>query len=165
MTIGILTSGGDAPGRNAVIAGACEQLERLAGMHGGDRLGSPAREAREPPADAERAYLADAVAAASGSAIAVMSEAVGDAVRIAEALATRAGVRVHPTILGHTQRAATPSGLDRAPGPAAGRGAVATLADGGSALVRLSSHGTAAPVPLLEAIPAAGSLDSEGAVP
>jgi len=29
VTIGILTSGGDAPGMNAVIAGACEEAERL----------------------------------------------------------------------------------------------------------------------------------------
>ena len=79
----------------------------------------------------ERPFDLDAVGqrlrerAADGSAIAVMSEAVGDAVRIAEALAAGSGLRVHPTILGHAQRAATPSALDLALGEAAGRAAVA----------------------------------------
>ena len=31
LNLGILTSGGDAPGMNAVVAGACEQVERLGG--------------------------------------------------------------------------------------------------------------------------------------
>jgi 6-phosphofructokinase 1 len=105
----------------------------------------------------ERPYDLDVLAArlrelsVSGSAIAVMSEAVGDAVRIAEALAERSGVRVHPTILGHTQRAATPSALDRALGQAAGRVAVDRLIEGESAFVGLTSDGTVAPVPLLPA--------------
>src|SRR4051812_34885963 len=77
----------------------------------------------------ERPYDLDAIArrlresAPLGTAIAVMSEAVGDAVSVAAALAESAGVRVHPTILGHAQRAATPSELDLALGRAAGRSA------------------------------------------
>jgi 6-phosphofructokinase 1 len=105
----------------------------------------------------ERAYDLDALAgrlrelSLSGPAIAVMSEAVGDAVRIGEALAVRSGVRVHPTILGHTQRAATPSALDRALGQAAGRAAVARLTRGERAFVGLASDGTVAPVALVQA--------------
>jgi 6-phosphofructokinase 1 len=87
--------------------------------------------------------------AATGSAVAVMSEAVGDAVRIAEDLATRSGLRVHPTILGHAQRAATPTDLDRALGVAAGRAAVAAIAGGESTFVGLTADGAVAPVPLL----------------
>ncbi len=52
--------------------------------------------------------------APAGAAVAVMSEAVGDAVRISEDLSRRAGIRVHPTILGHAQRAARPSERDLA---------------------------------------------------
>jgi 6-phosphofructokinase 1 len=105
----------------------------------------------------ERPFDLDVLAArlrelsVSGSAIAVMSEAVGDAVRVAEALAERGGVRVHPTILGHAQRAATPSALDRALGRAAGRAAVDRLLEGESAFVGLASDGTVAPVPLVPA--------------
>jgi 6-phosphofructokinase/myo-inositol catabolism protein IolC len=114
----------------------------------------------------ERPYDLDAVAAhlrelsETGTAIAVMSEAVGDAVRIAEALAERAGVRVHPTILGHTQRAATPSALDRALGQAAGRAAVSAVARGESAFVGLTSDGAVAPIRLR---PPNASPDNQGA--
>jgi len=293
MIIGILTSGGDAPGMNAAIAGACEEVERLGGRALGIRggfAGLVARRAepitalqardhvaepgtwlgtsrwprlREPegraavleaiealgvtglvviggdgsakgaralggavpvavvPATIDRdlegteltigmdsaiayatdaidrlrvtgrslpgrafllqtlgapnGFLADAVAAAAGiddvlvperpfdlddlgrrlrdrsadgSAIAVMSEAVGDAVRVAEALAASSGLRVHPTILGHAQRAATPSALDRALGEAAGRAAAGALARGESTFVGLKDDGGVAPAPL-----------------
>ena len=77
-----------------------------------------------------------------------MSEAAGDAVSIASALAERAGVRVHPTILGHAQRAATPSRFDRAAADAAGRAAAAELAEGRSALIAVSEAGAATPTPL-----------------
>ena len=80
-----------------------------------------------------------------------MSEAVGDAVRIAEDLASRTGLRVHPTILGHAQRAATPSALDRALGQAAGRAAVRALADGESSFIGLTPDGAVAPAPLTPA--------------
>ena len=102
----------------------------------------------------ERPIDLDAVAAAlkelapSGAAIAVMSEAAGDAVRLGEALSERAGIRVHPTILGHAQRAATPSAEDRALGRAAGRTAVDALAEGRSCLVSLAADGTATAAPL-----------------
>jgi 6-phosphofructokinase 1 len=305
MMIGILTSGGDAPGMNAIVAGACDEVERLGGralgIHGGfaglaGRRASPitARQAhdhvqeagtwlgtsrwpqlREPegraacrdaieslaitgllviggdgsakgaraladtvpvavvPATIDRdlegteltigldsaiayatdtidrlrvtgrslpgrafllqtlgapsGFLADAVAAAAGiddvlvperpfdlddlgrrlrersadgPAIAVMSEAVGDAVRVAEALAARSGLRVHPTILGHAQRAATPSALDRALGEAAGRAAVSALAASESTFVGLTHAGTVAPAPLLP--PAAAASFNRG---
>jgi 6-phosphofructokinase 1 len=127
---------------------------------------------------APHGYLADAVAAAAGvdhvlvperpydlvriarelgelsavgSAIAVMSEAVGDAVRIAEALAESARIRVHPTILGHAQRAATPSALDRWLGQAAGRAAVEWLARGASSFIGISASGAIDAAPLLPA--------------
>jgi 6-phosphofructokinase 1 len=89
--------------------------------------------------------------APDGTAIAVMSEAVGDAVSIADALAKHAGVRVHPTILGHAQRAATPSARDRSLADAAGRAAVEWLADGRSAFVGLDARGIAKPAPLTPA--------------
>ena len=62
--------------------------------------------------------------------------------------ATRSGLRVHPTILGHAQRAATPSALDRALGQAAGRAAVSALADGESAFIGLTPDGAVAPAAL-----------------
>ena len=97
----------------------------------------------------ERHIDLDAVAAAlrdlapEGSAIAVMSEAVGDAVRLGEDLTERAGIRVHPTILGHAQRASAPSAHDRAMGQAAGRAAVDTLVNGRSSFISLGRDGTA----------------------
>jgi 6-phosphofructokinase 1 len=103
----------------------------------------------------ERPYDLDAVAralrelASTGSAIAVMSEAVGDAVRIGEALADRAGIRVHPTILGHAQRAATPSAHDRALGQAAGRAAVDALSRGESRFIALGIEGAVKAKPLM----------------
>ena len=102
----------------------------------------------------EREVDLDAVAAAlrdlapSGSAIAVMSEAVGDAVRIGEELAARSGVRVHPTILGHAQRAAPPSVHDMATGHAAGRAAADALASGRSTFIGLDDDGAVTPAPL-----------------
>jgi 6-phosphofructokinase 1 len=102
----------------------------------------------------ERAYDLDAVAArlgaraAAGTAIAVMSEAVGDAVDIAAQIADRADLRVHPTILGHAQRAATPSALDRAFAEAAGAAAVEALATGRSSFVALAPGGRVAPTPM-----------------
>ena len=77
-----------------------------------------------------------------------MSEAVGDAVRISEDLARRAGVRVRPTILGHAQRAARPSARDLALGRAAAGVAVDELAEGRSCFVRLAVDGTASASPL-----------------
>jgi 6-phosphofructokinase 1 len=122
----------------------------------------------------ERSYDLDALAARlrelsmTGAAIAVMSEAVGDAVRIAEALAERAGVRVHPTILGHSQRAATPSALDRALAQAAGRAAVSAVSRRESTFIGLASDGAVAPVPLARrpATPAVwtASSDNQGAI-
>lgn len=103
--------------------------------------------------------------AVSGSAIAVMSEAAGDAVRVSEALRGRAQIRVHPTILGHAQRAATPSALDLALGEAAGRAAVDALLRGESTFVGLEADGSVAPSPLLApaTLISTASTDTQGA--
>lgn len=91
--------------------------------------------------------------AAVGGAIAVMSEAVGDAVSIAAELAERTGIRVHPSILGHAQRAATPSPRDRAVGDAAGRSAVDALAGGRSVVMTVTAGGAVRPAPLISPVP------------
>ena len=102
----------------------------------------------------ERPIDLDAVAAAlrdrapTGAAIAVMSEAVGDAVRIGEELAARAGIRVHPTILGHAQRAAPPVGARPRDGPRGGPRRRDALANGRSSFVGLDDDGHVTPAPL-----------------
>jgi 6-phosphofructokinase 1 len=111
----------------------------------------------EQPVDLDAFATALAQRAPGGTAIAVMSEAVGDAVRVSEALSERAGIRVHPTILGHAQRAATPCARDRALGHVAGRVAVDALARGRSCLVSLAADGTATAAPLGGDLPAAAA--------
>jgi 6-phosphofructokinase/myo-inositol catabolism protein IolC len=102
----------------------------------------------------ERPVDLDAIAAAlrerapAGAAIAVMSEAVGDAVRIGEELARRSGVRVHPSILGHAQRAATPSARDRAMGQDAGALAIDEVVAGRSSFIGLAADGAAVASPI-----------------
>ena len=86
--------------------------------------------------------------AADGEAIVVMSEALGDAVSTAATLAGHAGVRVHPTILGHAQRGATPSPLDLAAGRASGAAAVDALAERAPAMIALSRTGALRRLPL-----------------
>ena len=102
----------------------------------------------ERPIDLDAVAGSLRVLAPTGAAIAVMSEAVGDAVRIGEDLAGRAGVRVHPTILGHAQRAARPSARDRAMGREAARVAVDALVQGRSCFVHLAADGGASASPL-----------------
>jgi 6-phosphofructokinase 1 len=80
-----------------------------------------------------------------GEAIAVMSEGVGDAVDVASELARRTRLRVHPTILGHAQRAAPPSARDRELGLSAGRAAAAVVAGGRSAFITLTGDGVPTP--------------------
>jgi 6-phosphofructokinase 1 len=116
----------------------------------------------------EREHDLDEIAVAlrelalEGSAIAVMSEAIGDAVRVSEELAQRAGIRVHPTILGHAQRAATPSAQDRTLGQAAGRAAVDALAQGSSSFIALSAAGAVKSADLVAGIgPATPSITPE----
>ncbi len=87
-------------------------------------------------------------AAPGGEAIAVLSEAAGDAVGVAAELARHGGIRVHPTILGHAQRAATPSPRDRAAGEAAGEAAIDALDGGRSVFIAVSAAGRVAPIPL-----------------
>lgn len=74
-----------------------------------------------------------------GYVIVVMGEGAGNAVAMAEELANRSGVRVHFTILGHSQRGAIPTEIDRTIGRAAGSAAVDSLAAGRSGLVTLSA--------------------------
>ena len=101
--------------------------------------------------------------AADGQAIVVLSEAVGDAVRLSEELTSRSGVRVHPTILGHAQRAAAPSETDLVLGQAAGWAAIEALLDGGSTLISLGMDGRVTPRDLLS--PAQPALLAETSEP
>lgn len=84
-----------------------------------------------------------------GQAIAVVSEALGDTIALAGDLAARSGVRVHPTILGHAQRAASPSALDVALGEAAGRAAADAVLTGASTFLSLGPHGDVVAGPLV----------------
>jgi 6-phosphofructokinase 1 len=95
----------------------------------------------ERPPDLEEVAARLSERAARGEAIVVMSEAIGDAVAMAATLAARAGLRVHPTILGHAQRAATPSRFDVDAGRAAGAAAVDALATRADAMIALSPTG------------------------
>src|SRR6266536_3402653 len=74
-----------------------------------------------------------------GHVIVVMCEGAGNAVALADDLGNRSGMRVHVTILGHSQRGATPTAIDRTLGRAAGSAAVDALAAGRSGLVTLSA--------------------------
>lgn len=72
-----------------------------------------------------------------GHVIVVMGEGAGNAVAMADELGNHSGVRMHVTILGHSQRGAAPTAVDRALGRAAGSAAVEALAAGRSGLVTL----------------------------
>jgi 6-phosphofructokinase 1 len=98
----------------------------------------------ERPYDVARIGRRMRAAAPAGEAIAVMSEAIGDAVAVAAEIARHAGIRVHPTILGHAQRAATPSARDRSSGEAAGQAAAAELAAGRSAFIAVGAAAASA---------------------
>lgn len=74
-----------------------------------------------------------------GHVIVVMCEGAGNAVAMADDLSNRSGVRVHFTILGHSQRGAVPTAIDRTLGRAAGSAAVDASAAGRSGLVTLSA--------------------------
>jgi len=74
-----------------------------------------------------------------GHVIVVMCEGAGNAVALADDLGNRSGMRVHVTILGHSQRGVTPTAIDRTLGRAAGSAAVDALAAGRSGLVTLSA--------------------------
>jgi 6-phosphofructokinase 1 len=95
----------------------------------------------ERPRDLEAVAARLRERAARGEAIVVMSEAVGDAVAVSAALAAHAGLRVHPTILGHAQRAARPSPFDVGAGRAAGAAGADALADRATAMVAVSRTG------------------------
>jgi 5-dehydro-2-deoxygluconokinase len=87
--------------------------------------------------------------ARTGTAIAVMCEGVSDGVTIAGDLARLSGLRIHPTILGHAQRAGTPTATDRQLAERAAETAVAQLATGRSAYISLAGQ-AAFTKPLLE---------------
>ena len=96
------------------------------------------------PAEITRVAAGLSGASEVGEAIVVMPEGIGDAVTVAAALQRVAGVRVHPTILGHAQRAARPSARDLALGFAGGRAAAAALLDCRSVFVVLGASGARA---------------------
>ena len=75
----------------------------------------------------------------AGHVIVVMCEGAGNAVAMAEDLGNRSGARMHFTILGHSQRGAVPTALDRTLGRAAGSAAVDAAVAGRSGLVTLSA--------------------------
>jgi 6-phosphofructokinase 1 len=74
-----------------------------------------------------------------GHVIVVMCEGAGNAVAMAEDLGNRSGARIHFTILGHSQRGAVPTALDRTLGRAAGSAAVDAAVAGRSGLVTLTA--------------------------
>ena len=89
-----------------------------------------------------------AVAAPRGDAIAILAEGSGDAVLVADKLQEMAKVRVHPTILGHAQRAATPTGFDRRAAAEAGAAAIAQKQAGASSFISVEPSGYPVPRPL-----------------
>ncbi len=162
-------------GTDSAVAYACDVIDRLRvtgrSLPGRafvvETLGAPTGHLADAVAAAarlqaalvpERPHDLDAVAgslaelAQAGDAVVVVSEAAADAVTVARELARRSGLRVHPTILGHAQRAATPTAADRALGLAAGRAAVSALVRGDSTFTDLRPDGTAVPIPLVQAV-------------
>jgi len=91
--------------------------------------------------------------AQEGEAIAVMPERIGNAVDIAARLEKYAGVRVHPSILGHAQRAAHPTARDRAIGLEAGQAAARVLLEHRSGFIALRADGRVATSETLRASP------------
>jgi 6-phosphofructokinase 1 len=90
-----------------------------------------------PDLDAVAARIRELTPAAH--VIVVMGEGAGNAVAVAEDLSNRSGMRVHFTILGHSQRGAVPTAVDRTLGRAAGAAAVDAAARGRSGLITLSA--------------------------
>jgi 6-phosphofructokinase 1 len=90
-----------------------------------------------PDLDAVAARIRELTPA--GHVIVVMCEGAGNAVAVANDLSSRSGMRVHFTILGHSQRGAVPTAIDRTLGRAAGSVAIDALAAGRSGLVTLSA--------------------------
>jgi 6-phosphofructokinase 1 len=100
-----------------------------------------------------------------GYVIVVMGEGAGNAVAMADDLSNRSGMRVHYTILGHSQRGAAPTTLDLALGRAAGSAAVDALATGRSGLVTLSAStppGLTAFAPHLDSAPGVQKIERTG---
>ena len=126
----IQTLGGGTPQLAEAVAAA-------AGIADAIVPGAPL--ALEPIARRFAAHVAD------GEALAVIAEGTADPFELAGRLGALSGLRVHPTILGHAQRAAPPTDLDRRLGRLAGRAAVAALAEGRSVYVTLSAAGEPAP--------------------
>jgi 6-phosphofructokinase 1 len=135
-------TGRSLPGRGFV-------LQTLGGSTGHLALAVAAAASLDDVIVPERPFDFDPVRfaerAGDGEAIVVLSEGAGNAVEVAADLALRSGVRVHPTILGHAQRAAAPTALDRRLGLAGGRAAAELLAAGHSVFVAFAGDG--APVP------------------
>ena len=84
----------------------------------------------------------------SGAAIAIVCEGAGSAVNLALRLTTLCEARIHPTVLGHAQRAADPSHLDLTMGRLAGEESVAELLLGRSRFISFGCDGTVRTHPL-----------------
>lgn len=137
-------TGRSLPGRGFVVqtlGGPTEHLAlAVAAAAAIDDVLVPAR-----PFDLDRIAQHFVERADAGEAIAVMSEGVGNAVDVAARLSELARLRVHPTILGHAQRAAPPTAFDRQLALSGGRTAAAALADGQSAFVAFTADGLPEP--------------------
>ena len=92
----------------------------------------------ETPPDLDAIAARIRALATGGYLIVVMGEGAGNAVAMAEDLSNRSGVRMHFTILGHSQRGTAPTAIDRTLGRAAGSAAVNAAAAGRSGLITLS---------------------------
>jgi 6-phosphofructokinase 1 len=93
----------------------------------------------ETPPDLESVAARIRELTPGGHLIVLMCEGAGNAVAMADELSRRSGMRVHFTILGHSQRGAVPTAIDRTLGRAGGSAAVDALAAGRSGLVTLSA--------------------------
>jgi 6-phosphofructokinase 1 len=138
----LLCTGRSLPGRGFLVQTLGAPHRRLthavAAAAGVEEVISP------EPHHLERVAERLAELAPAGGAIAVMSESVGDGVTVAAELARRSGVRVHPTVLGHAQRAATLTARDRRLATHAARAAVEQLTKAQSGFITLNADGATA---------------------
>lgn len=110
--------------------------------------GTPLVLVPEEPADLDSIGAGLALQAETAYGLVVMSEGFGRAADVADAIEASSGVRVRVTVLGHAQRGAHPSALDRRLGREAGRLAVESVRTGRSALIRLGGEISASVVAL-----------------
>jgi 6-phosphofructokinase 1 len=96
----------------------------------------------EEPIDPPKIAAGLDLAARSDAAIVILCEGATNAVALAQSIEPFSRLRVRPTILGHAQRAATPTEFDRTLGFLAGAAAASELAAGRSSFVGLHTDGT-----------------------